>query len=57
MQLKDGLIRMNLTEPRNSGIRGLPPGFNLEMSLRRILEKNPVKMTSELDEQGEIHSC
>lgn len=39
-------------EPRNSGIRGLPPGFDLEMSLRRVLEKNPVKLTSELDEQG-----
>lgn len=40
------------TEPRNSGIRGLPPNFDLERSLRSVLEKNPVKLTSELDEQG-----
>lgn len=40
------------SEPRNSGIRGLPPYFDLEESLRRVLEKKPVKLTSELDEQG-----
>jgi hypothetical protein len=38
--------------PRNSGIRGIPPGFDLEEKLKLILEKNPVKMNSELDEQG-----
>jgi hypothetical protein len=38
--------------PRNSGIRGIPPGFNLEAALRGILEKHPVTLCSELDEQG-----
>ncbi len=42
----------------NSGIRGLPPGFDLEAALRHVLEEKsralgqPVVMTSELDEQG-----
>jgi hypothetical protein len=39
-------------EPRNGGIRGLPPGFDLEGALRRVLEVQPVALTSELDEQG-----
>jgi hypothetical protein len=39
-------------EPRNSGIRGLPPGFDLEGALRQVLEMQPVALTSELDEQG-----
>jgi hypothetical protein len=39
-------------EPRNSGIRGLPPGFDLEETVRRLLEQNPVVLRSELDEQG-----
>lgn len=39
-------------EPRNSGIRGLPPGFDLEHALKIVLQQNPVKLTSELDEQG-----
>ena len=39
-------------EPRNSGIRGLPPGFDFERSLKIVLQENPVKLTSELDEQG-----
>jgi hypothetical protein len=38
--------------PRNSGIRGLPPTFDFESSLRSVLEENPVVMRSELDEQG-----
>lgn len=37
---------------RNSGIRGLPPGYDLESALRRQLEEKPVRLTSELDEQG-----
>lgn len=37
---------------RNSGIRGLPPGFDYERRLRALLEEHPVVMTSELDEQG-----
>lgn len=39
-------------EPRNSGICGLPPGFDYEAALRQILLEKPVVMTSELDEQG-----
>lgn len=39
-------------EPRNGGIRGIPPGFDLEGTLTAILAGHPVLMTSELDEQG-----
>jgi hypothetical protein len=39
-------------EPRNSGIRGLPPGFNLEGALRGMLDRVPGVLRSELDEQG-----
>jgi hypothetical protein len=43
-------------EPRNSGIRGLPPGFDLEAALRAAMEARrrggPPALTSELDEQG-----
>ena len=39
-------------EPRNAGIRGLPPCFPLERLMGEILAENPVVMTSELDEQG-----
>jgi hypothetical protein len=39
-------------EPRNSGIRGLPPGFLLKESLQRLLQEYQVTLTSELDEQG-----
>jgi hypothetical protein len=39
-------------EPRNAGIRGLPPGFPLERLMGEILARTPVVMTSELDEQG-----
>jgi hypothetical protein len=38
--------------PRNSGIRGLPRGFDLEGALRRVLKARPVTLVSELDEQG-----
>ncbi len=38
--------------PRNSGIRGLPPGFDMELGLRGMLKRHPVVMHSELDEQG-----
>src|SRR4029079_1675815 len=38
--------------PRNSGIRGLPPGFSLETALRAMLDVHPVQLASELDEQG-----
>lgn len=37
---------------RNTGIRGLPPGFDLEEALRQKLATQPVRLTSELDEQG-----
>jgi hypothetical protein len=40
------------SEPRNSGIRGVPPTFDLESALKAILEERGVRMTSELDEQG-----
>lgn len=38
--------------PRNSGIRGLPAGFDLARRLTEILRRHPVRLTSELDEQG-----
>jgi hypothetical protein len=36
----------------NTGIRGLPPGFDLEERLRRLLGERPLLLESELDEQG-----
>jgi hypothetical protein len=38
--------------PRNSGLRALPAGFDLERRMRAVLERVPVVMCSELDEQG-----
>jgi hypothetical protein len=38
--------------PRNSGIRGLPPRFDYEKALQRVLDALPVQLTSEQDEQG-----
>jgi hypothetical protein len=38
--------------PRNSGLRGLPPGFDLEAALAEMLRAHPVQLVSELDEQG-----
>jgi hypothetical protein len=38
--------------PINTGVRGLPPGFDLEAALRDILALRPSVLTSELDEQG-----
>jgi hypothetical protein len=40
------------SEPRNSGIRGLPPGFDLERALLDVLAIQPTLLRSELDEQG-----
>lgn len=40
------------TRPRNSGIRGLPPQFDLAQAFGRILQEHPVLLKSELDEQG-----
>jgi hypothetical protein len=39
-------------EPRNSGIRGTPPGLDLAAALARVLAERPVALNSELDEQG-----
>lgn len=39
-------------EPRNSGIRGTPPGFDLAGALRRTLASVSGTLDSELDEQG-----
>jgi hypothetical protein len=39
-------------EPRNAGIRGVPPGFDLEREIRLLLHESSVVMASELDEQG-----
>jgi hypothetical protein len=39
-------------EPRNAGIRGLPPEYPLEEALRRLVEAVPTVLSSELDEQG-----
>lgn len=38
--------------PRNLGIRGLPPGFDLAAALKQVLREVPVVLASELDEQG-----
>ncbi len=40
------------SEPRNSGIRGTPPGFDLEGVLRATLERQGCVLRSETDEQG-----
>jgi len=45
-------------EPRNAGIRGLPPGFDLDAALREAIALRereagaPLHLESELDEQG-----
>ncbi|WP_448203266.1 hypothetical protein [Azospirillum sp. sgz302134] len=39
-------------EPRNAGIRGLPPGHDLGAAVREVLTRHPVPLQSELDEQG-----
>lgn len=39
-------------EPRNSGIRGTPAGFDLAEALGRVLARSPARLGSELDEQG-----
>lgn len=38
--------------PRNSGIRGLPPGFDLRDAFLQVLSLRPARLDSELDEQG-----
>jgi hypothetical protein len=38
--------------PRNSGIRGVPPGFDLAAAFAAALELTGVTLRSELDEQG-----
>lgn len=40
------------TGPCNSGIRGLPPGFDLAEAFQNLLQSHPALLTSELDEQG-----
>jgi hypothetical protein len=40
------------SEPRNSGIRGTPAGFDLAGALGEVLRRRPVSLGSELDEQG-----
>jgi hypothetical protein len=40
-------------EPRNTGIRGLPPGFDLEAALTSVLMRLPeIRVAGEVDEQG-----
>lgn len=39
-------------EPRNSGIRGIAPSFDLEGKLRSILDRERITLISEVDEQG-----
>ncbi|HEX6978194.1 MAG TPA: hypothetical protein VF342_02740 [Alphaproteobacteria bacterium] len=39
-------------EPGNTGIRGFSPGFDLAHVLERMLRDRPVRLESELDEQG-----
>lgn len=38
--------------PRNSGIRGVPPGFDLTAAMMRVLREQRILLKSELDEQG-----
>lgn len=38
--------------PRNAGIRGLPPDFDLERAMLDVLQAYEVKLSSEVDEQG-----
>ncbi|HEY7957870.1 MAG TPA: hypothetical protein VII38_21355 [Polyangia bacterium] len=38
--------------PLNTGIRGLPPGYDLEARLSAMLDRHPRRLDSELDEQG-----
>lgn len=45
-------VGLTRPEPRNTGIRGLPPGFDLGVALLAVLERHPVPLRSELDEQG-----
>jgi hypothetical protein len=40
------------SEPRNAGIRGLPPGYPLEEAVAELLRQVPETLVSELDEQG-----
>jgi hypothetical protein len=44
--------RLCPVEPRNSGIVGLPPRFDVESSLRQLLTGTDVTLRSETDEQG-----
>jgi hypothetical protein len=39
-------------EPRNAGMRGLPPEYPLEEVLDALLREVPASLVSELDEQG-----
>lgn len=39
-------------QPRNSGIRGIPPNFDFEKNIKRMLAINKRPLKSELDEQG-----
>jgi hypothetical protein len=40
-------------EPRNTGIRGLPPGFDLAAALEDVLARAPgIRLAGEVDEQG-----
>ena len=39
-------------QPRNSGIRGVPAGFDLGAAIAGVLARLPVRLNSELDEQG-----
>ena len=36
----------------NSGVRGLPPGFDMEQRLKDMLAETAITLQSELDEQG-----
>lgn len=39
-------------EPRNSGIRGVPGGFDVDRAIRDLLDRSGVILESETDEQG-----
>ncbi len=47
-----GQFENELREPRNTGIVGLPAGFDYEAALQETMKRRPVFLASELDEQG-----
>lgn len=47
-----GFTHLTRNEPRNTGIRGFPPGYDVEAALLAVVREHPIPLESELDEQG-----